>query len=450
MSTKQTQKTKRCCSAVLVGVLLAALSAGCSNPAGGNKPSPDTPQSQTEIPNTYATSNLDDLDSYLRNNPPAADGIYYITLTFTDADLNNNFRDLRGILKSPANKDKKIALTLKGFTSVVWWALRDCIGLVSVTIPDGVTSIGTEFFFGCTSLTSVTIPNSVTSIDRYAFFGCTSLTSVTIPDSVTSIGKWVFSGCTSLTSITIPDSVTTIGDFAFSRCTALTSITIPDSVTSIGEGVFSGCAELTQLIVSPRNMIFCSESNIIYTKNMKTLVCAAGSLSNVTIPNSVMFIRKRAFSGCKRLTRITIPDSVTTIGEGAFYNCTSLTSITIPTGVKAIGYSAFYGCTALTSVTIPNSVTSIANGAFKNCSALQGTLTLPQNLQTIGTGAFKNCNKVERFDFTSCTTQLTQIAHDAFDGCGSAVKYKVTTASGLKQKLIAIGIPESQIEETAG
>ena len=39
MRTKQTQKTKRCCSAVLIGMLLAALSAGCSNPAGGNKPS---------------------------------------------------------------------------------------------------------------------------------------------------------------------------------------------------------------------------------------------------------------------------------------------------------------------------------------------------------------------------------------------------------------------------
>ena len=37
--TKQTQKTKRCCSAVLIGIVLAALSAGCSNPAGGNKPS---------------------------------------------------------------------------------------------------------------------------------------------------------------------------------------------------------------------------------------------------------------------------------------------------------------------------------------------------------------------------------------------------------------------------
>ena len=36
MSTKQIQKIKCCCSAVLIGMLLAALSAGCSNPAGGN------------------------------------------------------------------------------------------------------------------------------------------------------------------------------------------------------------------------------------------------------------------------------------------------------------------------------------------------------------------------------------------------------------------------------
>ena len=43
MSTKQTQKTKRCCSAVLIGMLLAALSAGCSNPAGGNGGGSGTP-----------------------------------------------------------------------------------------------------------------------------------------------------------------------------------------------------------------------------------------------------------------------------------------------------------------------------------------------------------------------------------------------------------------------
>ena len=67
--------------------------------------------------------------------------------------------------------------------------------MTSITIPNSVTSIGKEAFYGCSGLTSVTIPNSVTSIGEYAFYGCSGLTSVTIPNSVTSIGCDVFSGC---------------------------------------------------------------------------------------------------------------------------------------------------------------------------------------------------------------------------------------------------------------
>lgn len=76
------------------------------------------------------------------------------------------------------------------------------IGVISINIPDSVTTIGNNAFEYCSSLTSVTIPNSVTSIGISAFQGCSSLTSVTIGNSVTSIGSNAFNGCTNLSSVT--------------------------------------------------------------------------------------------------------------------------------------------------------------------------------------------------------------------------------------------------------
>jgi hypothetical protein len=70
-----------------------------------------------------------------------------------------------------------------------------------VNIPDSVTTIGNEAFYGCNSLASITIPDSVTSIGERAFYLCDGLTSVTISDSVTSIGNYAFGYCSSLTSV---------------------------------------------------------------------------------------------------------------------------------------------------------------------------------------------------------------------------------------------------------
>jgi len=80
---------------------------------------------------------------------------------------------------------------------------------------------------GNTRLTSVTIAEGVTSIGRLAFEGCTGLTSITIPEGVTSIGNEAFAYCTGITSITIPASVTSLGYYMFDNWTASQTINVP-------------------------------------------------------------------------------------------------------------------------------------------------------------------------------------------------------------------------------
>jgi len=180
----------------------------------------------------------------------------------------------------------------------------------TITLLDGTKGIADRAFYffsvgAKSTLISITIPDSVTSIGSSAF-AYTSLTSVTIPDSVTSIGRSAFSNCTGLTgSLTIPNGVTRIEEGAFSG-TGLTSVTIPDSVTGIGKGAFAAC----------------------------------GGLTSVTIPSRVTIIGNNAFYNCTGLTSVTIPDSVTSIGMEAFYGCTGLTSVTFQGKIASVNFNS--------------------------------------------------------------------------------------------------------------
>ncbi len=131
-------------------------------------------------------------------------------------------------------------------TTIGEWAFFGSL-LPSITIPEGVTSIGDHAFNGCANLSNASLPDSITHIGDYAFAACNNLTRITIPDSVTSISDGAFTDCAGLTNITLGDSVTNIGDWAFSGCTSLTYITIPDSVKNIGSEAFSGCTGLKKV-----------------------------------------------------------------------------------------------------------------------------------------------------------------------------------------------------------
>ncbi|OYU83200.1 MAG: hypothetical protein CFE24_12525 [Flavobacterium sp. BFFFF2] len=172
-------------------------------------------------------------------------GLIYQVTSANTVDVESPFGQSTGSISIPSqvtNNGTDYAVTGLSIN-----AFYGCTGLLSVTIPNSVTTIKNRAFQNCSGLTSVTIPNSVTNIQSDAFASCTSLQSISIPDSVTNISTGVFASCTSLTSVSLPNTITTIANFTFSGCTSLPTITIPNSVTNLGQSVFANCSSLSSI-----------------------------------------------------------------------------------------------------------------------------------------------------------------------------------------------------------
>jgi hypothetical protein len=98
------------------------------------------------------------------------------------------------------------------------------------------------------------------------------------------------------------------------------------------------------------------------------------------IPDSVEWIRWRAFENCTSLKEIIIPDSVVLIRNWAFYRCTSLKEVIVSDSVKSIQHWAFENCTSLESITITNPNTKFGIDVFKRCHNLANIIA-PEHIK---------------------------------------------------------------------
>jgi hypothetical protein len=172
---------------------------------------------------------------------------------------------------------------------------------------------------------------------------------------------------------------TSIDNEAFQYCYMITDITIPDGVIYIGESAFRHCISLTSINI-PDSVTSMDGQMIFYD-------CT--NLTSITIPDNVTSIGSCAFARCTSLTSVTIGNKVIYFDSEVFLNCTSLTNVTIPDSVEIINYSTFAYCTSLTSVTIPNSVTAIGGLAFSGCTSLTSvTFASGDNITYFGDDAF--------------------------------------------------------------
>ena len=119
----------------------------------------------------------------------------------------------------------------------------------TVSLPEGLTAIGSYAFYGCTNLTTIDIPEGVIAIGSYAFYSCGKLASIDLPDALGRINDYTFAKCTALTSMEVPDSVAFIGPGAFSGCSALQSVNVPSGITTIYDHTFANCSSLSFIYI---------------------------------------------------------------------------------------------------------------------------------------------------------------------------------------------------------
>ena len=318
-----------------------------------------------------------------------------------------------------------------GLSSIGANAFKNCSGLIFITLPNSVTSIGNSAFYGCSGWTGLlNLPSALTTIGSYAFYNCSGLIGgLTIPNTVNTIGDYAFSGCSGFMGLlTIGNSVTTIGNYAFQGCINFTgSINIPNSVITIGNYAFQGCTAFWGTLTI---------GNSVTSIGSYAFSGCTGLVGNIVIPNSVTSIGSNAFYDCHSFAgTLTIGNSVNSIGSYAFYNCYGLTgNLVIPNSVTSIGGYAFYNCNDFTgTLTIGNSVTSIGNSAFRGCSNLVGNIEIPHSVTTIGSEAFYYCNSFN--GSLTIPSSVTTIGSRAFYYCSglSEVYYNVTNHADINE-----------------
>lgn len=246
--------------------------------------------------------------------------------------------------------------------------------LKKVSLPDGITRIESDTFYGCKQLESINLEH-VKSIGRRAFYICSNLSGIHLSTDLEQLEYAAFRGCSSIDNVNIGSKLSELSEQVFAECSSLKEIYIPDNITAIQKAAFYECTALGQ-VTGAKNVEVLGEMAFNGAKSLETY----------PFGDKVWSIGNSAFSGCSSFKIDKIPDSVTFMGTWAFGK-TAIETIEFGSGLTYINSYAFSYCSNLTKVTFPANIESIKIYAFSHCPKLKNVV-FTEGMKAINEGAF--------------------------------------------------------------
>ncbi|MBQ8015635.1 MAG: leucine-rich repeat protein, partial [Clostridia bacterium] len=217
------------------------------------------------------------------------------------------------LIKFPNDSAKASYSIPDTVTSFADNSFENCYKLRYITIPSGVTEVGSGVFFNC-YIESITVDSknqNYSSDDAGALFTKDKTELILYPSMNSSIGY------------NVPDGVLTVNDFAFYNNQFIESISLPDSVTAVKDGAFMRCGNLEYVHFSKNiseigedilsgSTYICSDTEDCFAKEyadangIEFAVCAGHSVEGIAISETEITITNKSSF---QLTAAVTPDS---------------------------------------------------------------------------------------------------------------------------------------------
>ena len=217
-----------------------------------------------------------------------------------------------------------------------------------------------------------------------------SLESLSLPDGLESIGKYSLSSTKINRGIVFPASMSSIGyHFAWKAQIPTIDLSKCVNLTSLPESSFQECFKTTSIILPPNLEIIASSCFLV-----------ASQIGELEVPEAVKLLGRRCFERCFSLKRVVFKGRlIKEIPESCFLS-SGITAIEMPSSVAKIGVAAFKDCQKLSSINSLESIESVSAEAFMGCSALE-VLRFGAILSAVTPGSLSKMGKCDRIEVES-------------------------------------------------